>query len=295
MDTLQTVEELKQLQRVVIKEELLALTGKHFDASLLNNLIFWAGIVEKMDTNLKNQIRQMEARNTKQTVIDKKKKQIRKGWFYKTGDEILSELMGWGSGSTISRTIDSFVKKGWMEKGNNPDPTQQWDRTKWYRVNIAKIASDLHELGYALEGYSLPQEQPKTEEKQPEPVPLPILHSERTIPESLLQKVTSEKDFEEEEVLPNVITEADILSLVNAKIQEREITNQKTIAAILDVAANCKQIGGTDWEKAQNYVIRIVEDKMKSFGQKQKVKQSAKDKRATGRKEQLPEWFGKED
>ena len=109
------------------------------------------------------------------------------------------------------------------------------------------------------------------------------------------RRLLSEKDFEEEEVLPNVITEADILSLVNAKIQECEITNQKTIAAILDVAANCKQIGGTDWEKAQNYVIRIVEDKMKSFGQKQKVKQSAKDKRATGRKEQLPEWFGKED
>lgn len=76
----------------------------------------------------------MEARNTKQTVIDKKKKQLRNSWFYKTGEEILSELMGWGSGSTISRTIDSFVKKGWMEKGNNPDPTQQWDRTKWYRV-----------------------------------------------------------------------------------------------------------------------------------------------------------------
>jgi hypothetical protein len=303
MNTLQTVEELKQLQRVVIKEELLALTGKHFDAALLNNLIFWAGIVEKMDTNLKNQIRQMEARNTKQTVIDKKKKQLRNGWFYKTGEEILSELMGWGSGSTISRTIDSFVKKGWMEKGNNPDPTQQWDRTKWYRVSITKIASDLHELGYALEGYSLSQEQPKMEEKQSEPAPLPILHSEkcilqdeksilhseRTIPEGLLQKGTLEKDFEEEEVLPTVITEADILSLVNDKIKEREITNQKTITAILDVAANCKQIGGTDWEKAQNYVISIVEDKMKSFGQKQRQKNQGGSNRKSTRKEDLSE------
>jgi hypothetical protein len=97
------------------------------------------------------------------------------------------------------------------------------------------------------------------------------------------------KDFEEEEVLPTVITEADILSLVNAKIAEREITNQKTIKAILDVAANCKQIGGTDWEKAQNYVISIVEDKMKSFGQKQRQKNQGGSNRKSTRKEDLSE------
>ncbi|MFZ7936460.1 hypothetical protein ACO1D2_00830 [Bacillus thuringiensis] len=42
-------QEVRELQHVVIKEELVALTGKHFDAALLNNLIFWAGITEKMD------------------------------------------------------------------------------------------------------------------------------------------------------------------------------------------------------------------------------------------------------
>ncbi|AGG04427.1 hypothetical protein H175_39p13 (plasmid) [Bacillus thuringiensis serovar thuringiensis str. IS5056] len=74
-NSLETTEEqeVRELQRIVIKEELLALTGKHFDAALLNNLIFWSGITEKMDKNLKLRIKQMEARNTKQSAIDKKK------------------------------------------------------------------------------------------------------------------------------------------------------------------------------------------------------------------------------
>ncbi|EOQ04516.1 hypothetical protein [Bacillus cereus] len=281
-------EEVRELQRVVIKEELVALTGgKPFDAALLNNLIFWSGIVEKMDNNLKKQIKQMESRNTKQTVINKKKKQIRNGWFYKTGEEILAELMGWGSASTISRTIETFIKNGWMEKGNNPDSTQQWDRTKWYKIHVTKIAADLHELGYALEGYSLVQEPVQSDEKQGETASLPILHSEkcilqdeksilhseRTIPEGLLQKVTSEKELEEEEIIPSSITESMILDLMNQQITEREITNQKTIKAILAVSEKCKAIGTTDIEAAENYVIKVVEEKMSKLGQKQKVRQ----------------------
>lgn len=299
-----TVQTVDELQRVVIKEELLALTGKHFDAALLNNLIFWAGIVEKMDNNLQTQIRQLEARNAKQTVIDKKKKQLRNGWFYKTGEELLAELMGWGSASTISRAIDGFVKNSWMEKGNNPDPAERWDRTKWYRVNLVKIAADLQELGYALEGYSLVQEQPQTEEKPSGPAPLPILQDEkcslqdetsslqdeRTIPEGLLQKGTSEKDFEEEEVLPTV-TEMDVIHLMNAKVKERGITNQKTITAIFDVVTKCKAIGTTDRAAAENYVITIVEEKMQKFGQKQKAAKPHRSKQQPTRKEMLPQWL----
>ncbi len=312
-NSLETIEEqeVRELQRVVIKEELLALTEKHFDAALLNNLIFWAGIVEKMDKNLKVQIKQLEARKTKQTTIDKKKKQIRNGWFFKTGDELLAELMDWGSASTISRTINNFVKKGWVEKGNNPDPSKKWDRTTWLKINLTKIASDLHTLGYALDGYSLVQEPVKEEEKQLKDAPLSILHSEkcilhdeksilhsgRTIPEGLLQKDTSLSTFEEEEENNTVsISESTILDLMNQKITEREITNQKTIKAILDVAAKCKAIGSIDLTSAENYVIKVVEEKMSKFGQKQKVRQDKA--RVSGSKpvrtEMTPDWVGED-
>ncbi|WP_259418283.1 hypothetical protein [Bacillus toyonensis] len=308
-------QEVRELQRVVIKEELVALTGKHFDAALLNNLIFWAGITEKMDNNLKLQINQMEARKTKQSVVDKKKKKIRNGWFYKTGDELLFEIMNWGSASTISRAINNFVKQGWVEKGNNPDPTKKWDRTTWYKMNLTKIASDLHELGYALEGYTLAQ---KTEEKtskidqkheetasscilQNEICILhsekSILHSDETIPESILQKVTSEKEFEEEEIITNPVTESMILDLMNQKIKEREITNPKTIKAIHDVSSKCKAIGTTDLVAAENYVIKVVEEKMSKFGQKQKIRQGKAKVSSTKyvRTEMTPEWVKEED
>lgn len=321
-NSLETTEEqeVRELQRIVIKEELLALTGKHFDAALLNNLIFWSGITEKMDKNLKLRIKQMEARNTKQSAIDKKKKQIRNGWFYKTGDELLAELMDWGSASTISRTLNNFVKEGWIEKGNNPDPSKKWDRSTWLKVNLTKIASDLHTLGYALEGYSLAQgtstknskNSVETEEKSKETASLPILHSEkcilhdeksilhsdRTIPEGLLQKDTSLSTFEEEEGNITVsISESTILDLMNQKIKEREITNQKTIKAIHDVASKCKAIGTTDLTAAENYVIKVVEEKMSKLGQKQKVRTDKA--KVSGSKpirtEMTPDWVGKED
>ncbi|MDM5430775.1 hypothetical protein [Bacillus mycoides] len=319
-NSLETTEEqeVRELQRVVIKEELLALTGKHFDAALLNNLIFWAGITEKMDKNLKLRIKQMETRKTKQSAIDKKKKQIRNGWFYKTGDELLAELMDWGSASTISRTLNNFVKEGWIEKGNNPDPSKKWDRSTWLKVNLTKIASDLNTLGYALEGYSLAQgtttknieNSVETEEKHKETASLPILHSEkcilhdeksilhsgRTIPEGLLQKDTSLSTFEEEEENTVSISESTILDLMNQKITEREITNQKTIKAIHDVASKCKAIGTTDLTAAENYVIKVVEEKMSKLGQKQKVRTGKA--KVSGSKpirtEMTPDWL-KED
>lgn len=308
-------QEVRELQRVVIKEELVALTGKHFDAALLNNLIFWAGITEKMDNNLKLQINQMESRKTKQSVIDKKKKKIRNGWFYKTGDELLFEIMNWGSASTISRAINNFVKQGWVEKGNNPDPTKKWDRTTWYKMNLTKIASDLHELGYALEGYTLAQKTEENtsehEQKQEETASscilqneICILHSEKsilhsgeTIPEGLLQKDTSLPITEEEEIITNSVTESMILDLMDQKIKEREITNTKTIKAIHDVSSKCKAIGTTDLTAAENYVIKVVEEKMSKLGQKQKVR-TGKAKVSgskTIRSEMVPEWVGEED
>lgn len=307
--TSETVEEqeVRELQRVVIKEELVELTGKHFEAALLNNLIFWHGITEKMDQSLLVQISQLEKRGAKQGTINKKKKQIRDGWFFKTADELSAELIGWGSPQKIGRALNELSKNGWIEKGNNPDPKMKWDRTTWLKVNINKIATDLFKIGYALEGYSLVQE---TEEKpkgfesnSAKKASLRKFHfgickfhfgsskfqNGRTIPEGLLQKVTSEKEFEEEEENNTLrISESMILILMNQKIKDREITNKKTIKAIHDVASKCKAIGTTDIIAAENYVIKVVEEKMSKLGQKQKVR-TGKTK-VSIRTEMTPDW-----
>ncbi|MGM2634165.1 hypothetical protein [Bacillus cereus group sp. Bce040] len=106
-----------------------------------------------------------------------------------------------------------------------------------------------------------------------------------------------QKDLEEEEIITNPVTESMILDLMNQKIKEREITNTKTIKAIHDVVSKCKAIGTTDLTAAENYVIKVVEEKMSKLGQKQRVRQGKA--KVSGskpiRSEMLPDWVGTED
>ncbi|MEI4617622.1 hypothetical protein [Bacillus cereus] len=94
------------------------------------------------------------------------------------------------------------------------------------------------------------------------------------------------QNFEEEEIIISPITESMILDLMNQKIKDREITNKKTIKAIHDVSSKCKAIGTTDLIAAENYVIKVVEEKMSKLGQKQRT-QSIPQKR----KEITPDWL----
>lgn len=105
-----------------------------------------------------------------------------------------------------------------------------------------------------------------------------------------------QKDLEEEEIITNPVTESMILDLMNQKIKEREITNTKTIKAIHDVVSKCKAIGTTDLTAAENYVIKVVEEKMSKLGQKQKVRTGKAKVSGTKhvRTEMKPEWL-KED
>jgi exonuclease VII large subunit len=63
-------------------------------------------------------------------------------------------------------------------------------------------------------------------------------------------------------------------------------TLKKTIKAIHDVSSKCKAIGTTDLTAAENYVIKVVEEKMSKLGQKQRT-QSIPQKR----KEITPDWL----
>jgi len=101
-----------------------------------------------------------------------------------------------------------------------------------------------------------------------------------------LKKKDLRKDLEEEEIITPSVTESMILDLMNQKIKDREITNKKTIKAIHDVSSKCKAIGTTDLTAAENYVIKIVEDKMSKLGQKQRT-QSIPQKR----KKITPDWL----
>ena len=228
-------QQVEQLQRLVIKEEFYALTGNHFSAALLNNMIFWQGIVDKGDKKLQYRIEQLE----KQDIKDKEKKiaslenKKRHGWFYKTNEEWLLEVMNWSSISTIHRRIKDFAKEGWVSTGNNPDPKKKWDRTTWYKVNLDKIAADLHELGYALEGYTLYQ---PTDENAGESAPQSIFHSEKSISHDEKSILHSEKSIlHSERTIPESINH-------NVLTESSNITNLSKEIAALDIPITIQKV-----------------------------------------------------
>ena len=138
---------MKPLKRVVIKEELVALTGDYRPALILNQFIYW---IERMyDTD--KYIKQEKERALKEDLTVDINETC--GWIYKTAEELSEELMIGMSKSTIGRYIKQLVEAGYISQRTNPK--YKWDKTLQYRVNLYKVQLDLAKLGYALEGYKL--------------------------------------------------------------------------------------------------------------------------------------------
>ena len=138
---------MKPLKRVVIKEELVELTGDYRPAIILNQFIYW---IERMyDTD--KYIREEKERALRHDMtVDMSES---KGWIYKTAEELNNELMVGMSKATVGKYINQLVEAGYLKKRKNPK--YKWDKTLQYRVDLYKVQKDLAKLGYALEGYGL--------------------------------------------------------------------------------------------------------------------------------------------
>lgn len=137
----------RKLKRVVIKEELVALTGDFTKAVILNQFIYWSERVEDFDEFIVEEKARME-KETKELNIEKQN-----GWIYKTAEEMAKETMLGLSPKTMRNHIKYLVDNHWLDERNNPK--YKWDRTLQYRVNIKQIQIDLFQLGYVLDGYPL--------------------------------------------------------------------------------------------------------------------------------------------
>ena len=137
----------RKLKRVVIKEELVALTGDFTKAVILNQFIYWSERVKDFDEFIVEEKARME-KETKELNIEKQN-----GWIYKTAEEMAKETMLGLSPKTMRNHIKYLVDNHWLDERNNPE--YKWDRTLQYRVNIKQIQIDLFQLGYVLDGYPL--------------------------------------------------------------------------------------------------------------------------------------------
>lgn len=144
----------KKLNRVVIKEELVALTGDFKLAIVLNQMIYWSERRSDADKFISEEIERFKH----QSLISDEGMCINPiqpahGWIYKKAEELVSETMIGSSAKTMLSYLNALVEKGWLQKRKNP--RYDFDRTYQYRVDLFKIQTDLFSLGYCLEGYDL--------------------------------------------------------------------------------------------------------------------------------------------
>jgi DNA-binding MarR family transcriptional regulator len=135
---------MRRLKRVVIREELVALTGNFVQAILLGQFLYWTSRVKDFDSFLEEESR----------ITGKKTDHLKRhGWIYKSAHELKEETMLPVSLQTIRNHLRELVQKGWLEERKNPN--NKWDKTLQYRVNLKKIQQDLLLMGYPLEGWEI--------------------------------------------------------------------------------------------------------------------------------------------
>ena len=135
------------LKRVVIKEELVELTGDYRPAIILNQFIYWTERMKDTDKYIQEETERALKEDIEINI------ESSKGWIYKTSEELNEEIMLNMSNATIRKYIKQLIEKGYIQERRNPK--YKWDKTMQYRVDIYKIQLDLAKLGYALEGYKL--------------------------------------------------------------------------------------------------------------------------------------------
>jgi len=138
---------MEALKRIVIKEELVALTADYRKAIILNQFLYWTERVKDFDKFIIEEKTRYEKDGGESNLI------LQKGWIYKTSEELSEETMLGLSKSNMRLHIKYLIENGWIDERVNPN--FKWDKTMQYRVNILKLQEDLYKLGYALEGYPL--------------------------------------------------------------------------------------------------------------------------------------------
>ncbi len=139
------MKQARALRRVVIKEEFIALAGDHVSAVLLNQIEYWTKHSRDFDKYLAEEKRRASKDGRELDVA------LTHGWIYKTAQDLSEETMMNMSSSNIRIRLKKLVEHGWISERNNPD--HKWDQTKQYRFNASRVAADLEELGYHLDGW----------------------------------------------------------------------------------------------------------------------------------------------
>lgn len=305
---------MKKSKRVVIKEELVALTGDYKLAIVLNQMIYWSERVRDFDDFIKEERSRLEKES-----IDTSAFKYRNGWIYKTAEDLAEECMITTSKATMGRYLDKLVEKEWLLCRKNPD--LKWDKTLQYRINITKIQKDLFKLGYVLDGYRIDllqlfqndtsRFQNETSEFQND---TPKYHNETAIPE-ITTEITSDIKKEEEEGVTedqkmNLFTfyEQNGFGKLGKHIAQKIIQWSEVLSwdIVLEAMKMAVENGGKNWSYIESILTNWDSKKVKTVHEacaqviaykKQQSKlggRKTKQTRST-RTETIPDWYYQKD
>lgn len=122
----------------IIRREFVDLTGDHFSAVILNQLLYWTLRVRDFDRLLEEE-RHFQPNCTVSP---------RHGWIYKTAQELNEETMLGLSPPSIRKYLKLLIDEGWVDEREHP--TEKWNKTTQYRVNVRRLQEDLDHQGHSL-------------------------------------------------------------------------------------------------------------------------------------------------
>ncbi len=131
----------KKLQLILVREELLTLTGNPRTAAILGQFLYWSQRVPDFDRFL------AEEKN-----FSSKCPVFEHGWFYKTVQEFMEETMLSITAVTFRHYLGFLIDRGWVQTRVYSET--RGSRTTQYRVNLRRLSRDLQEHGYSLPGFA---------------------------------------------------------------------------------------------------------------------------------------------
>ncbi|MBY0500427.1 MAG: hypothetical protein K2P93_00290 [Alphaproteobacteria bacterium] len=133
----------RSLRFIIIREELVDLTGGPLTAAILGQMLHWCQRAPDFDLYVGE-----EKANPPQDKFF-----LQYGWFYKANQEFIEETMLRVTLATFRRYLSFLISRGWIQTRTHPK--RKWDRRSQYRMNLRKLSADLQKKGHILPGFEV--------------------------------------------------------------------------------------------------------------------------------------------
>ncbi len=129
-------------RRVILKEEIHAITNDLYETLLLCQLIYWQQRCKDYD----KYIIEEKNRQLRNGITDIQSSPLTGGWIYKTAEELGKECFMDLSTSTIRKYLLSLKKKGFIKTRRNP--LYPFDKSLQYKVDMEYVIEQVKSKGY---------------------------------------------------------------------------------------------------------------------------------------------------